>query len=98
MSLHVVNVTIQGKTITVDLDPVRIHDQSTIQWVGNEPFSITFKETGPFGARLSHSQAQEPRKPNQGWHGRYKYTIISDQDSSIVLDPIVIVDPGPTKP
>ena len=98
MAHHTVQVTIQGRSITVDQETVRIHENSSLQWSGNEPFSIKFDDPGPFGAQLTHAAAQQARQPNQGHHGRFKYTIILDRDNSIELDPVVIVDPGKTFP
>ena len=96
MANHVVQVTIQGRTIDVQPDEIEIHQNSTVQWTGNEPFSIEFQNPGPFGARLDHSQAQRAVGPKQGHTGRFKYTVISDRDTSIKKDPVVIVDPGLT--
>jgi hypothetical protein len=94
--VHVVKVTINGKTISVDKDRVTVHQDSFVQWSGNEAFSITFQDPGPFGARLNHADAQKPHGPNKGFTGSYKYTVTSDRDSTIELDPFVIVDPGLT--
>ena len=96
MAVHQVNVTIQNGMITVDQPVVRIHEDSFVQWNGNEPFSIEFDKPNAFGARLSHAEAQRPNGPKQGNSGSYKYTIVSDKDNRIKLDPIVIVDPGTT--
>jgi len=96
MAHHTVTVTIQDGRIKVDQDTVEIHEDSFLNWKGNEPFTIEFQNGNAFGKSLNHSRATQFMQPRPGYPGTYKYTIISDRDRTIKLDPTIIVQPGPT--
>lgn len=99
MPTYKVRVRIQGRTITVSDPVLKMRGVDDLVWEGNEPFSIEFADPqAPFGPKLNHNQAQAANRPRAGYmkDWPYKYTIICDRDQSIQLDPVVIVDPGPT--
>jgi len=97
MSTYTVSVTVGQGSITVEPDTQVMTVNDEIQWSsGNgRAFSIEFDGPGPFGSRtLSHAAATSRRRPTA--LGRFKYTVISDENSSLRLDPIIIIDPPPT--
>jgi hypothetical protein len=64
------------------------------QW---PPFSIVFDPATPFADRtLPFSAATQPLRPlTKGW---FKYSIVSDENPDLKLDPLVIIDPPPSQP
>lgn len=92
-----VQVTVSNAGITVDTDPVIMTRKDSLQWVGNRGFSIEFEGTGPFTKpRLAHAEAVAARNPASA--GRFKYTVISDDDPKVKLDPVIIVEEPKTDP
>ncbi len=50
---------------------------------------------GPFGnGRLDHAAGVGGQKPRV--KGRFKYTVVSEENPGLRLDPVIIVDPPPT--
>ena len=98
MATHTVTISIEGRSISVDKPKVKMGELDDLQWRGNEGFSIEFDSPrSPFGQVLDHARAQGLNRPQVGYiAGSYKYTVISDRDKSIKLDPVIIIDPPPT--
>ena len=98
MRSHTISVTVGKDSITVEPETLKMTTQDEVQWTGRnaKKFSIEFEGNGPFGAsRLSHSTATAKQKPHV--KGRFKYSVISDDDPGLVLDPDIIIDPPPTQ-
>ena len=99
MATHRISVTMNPTSIQVSPETLTMTAADEVYWEGYSPkkFSIAFEGTGPFPqARLSHSAAIERTKPVR--RGSFKYTVISDEDPSVKLDPVIIVEDPPTGP
>ena len=97
MSTYTVSVTVGQSSITVQPDTQVLTTDDEIQWSsGNgRGFSIEFEGPGPFGNRtLPFAAATSRRRP--ATKGRFKYTVVSDDDPGLRLDPTIVVDPPPT--
>ena len=97
MRNHTISVTVDSDAIRVEPDTLVMTTLDEVQWKGANArkFSIEFEGDGPFGSRrLAHAAATTTRKP--GKKGRYKYTVVSEENPGLRLDPIIIVDPPPT--
>jgi hypothetical protein len=95
---HTVSVTIASGSIQVRPDSLVMTTDDEVQWVegGGQGFSIEFDGDGPFASRkLSHAIATARQKPRA--KGRFKYTVISDADPTLRLDPEIVIDPPPTE-
>ena len=96
---HTISVTVENTSIRVDPDPLFMTMQDEVQWAGrnSRKFSIEFEGAGPFASqRLAHAAATAAQRPRA--RGRFKYTVVSEENPSLRLDPEVIVDPPPTPP
>jgi hypothetical protein len=94
---HTVSVTIGRNSITVKPDSLVMTTEDEVQWAGDggKKFSIEFDGKGPFGSsKLAHAAATSRQKPRT--LGRFKYTVISDENPGLKLDPDIVVDPPPT--
>ena len=97
--VHTVLVTVEDHRILVDPENLRMSTASTLRWVGTNgrPFSILFDGKTPFADRaLTFGMATSKSKPLA--KGRFKYTIISDENPKLQLDPDVIVNDPPSEP
>ncbi len=94
VTAYVIEVTINGDVITVDQDPLKVHQGEKVLWTtkGSETFTIMFKDQGPFWTEvLTFDAATSPQHAlNQGHH---KYSVVKDSNPTIRLDPMVVVDP-----
>lgn len=97
MKTHTVSVTIGRDSITVQPDPLIMTTDDEVQWSGKDAkkFSIEFEGKGPFGSsKLAHAVATSRQRPRT--LGQFKYSVISDENPNLILDPGIIVDPPPT--
>lgn len=97
MRTHSIAVTVEGDAIRVEPETLVMTTQDEVQWSGTNArrFSIEFEGAGPFAsARLNHSVASGRQKPQN--KGRFKYTVISEENAGLRLDPVIIVDPPPS--
>ena len=97
MKTHTVSVTIGRDSITVQPDPLVMTSDDEVQWSGKDAkkFSIEFDGKGPFGSsKLAHAVATSRQRPRT--LGRFKYTVVSEENPALKLDPDIIVDPPPT--
>lgn len=97
MKTHSISVTVEKDSIQVTPDPLVMNSLEEVQWTGKtaRKFSIVFEGAGPFASsRLAHSAASTRQRP--GAKGRFKYSVVSDEDPSVMLDPIIIVEEPPT--
>lgn len=99
MAVHRISVTVGSSAIQVSPDTLTMSAADDVFWEGANPqkFSIAFDGPGPFNAAtLSHSAATSKARPIR--RGRFKYTVISESNPSLKLDPIIIVEDPPTGP
>ena len=97
MRTHQISVTVENDRIQVTPDPLEMFKSDEVQWAGSNArkFSIEFDGPGPFGSRtLDHLGATARSKPMT--NGRFKYTVVSDEDPGLRLDPIIIINEPPT--
>lgn len=99
MKTHTISVTVDSQTIRVAPDPLIMTQVDEVHWAGMNPrkFSIVFDGAGPFASReLKHADATRAQKPRS--KGRFKYSVVSEENPSLRLDPEVIVEEPPSQP
>ena len=97
MKTYTVSVTVGQNSITVQPETQVMTTDDEIQWAsGNgRRFSIEFDGPGPFvSSRLAYAAATTKQRPRS--KGRFKYSVVSEENPGLKLDPDVIVDPPPT--
>lgn len=90
-------MTVDSDIIRVEPDTLLVTTLDEVQWqsANTRKFSIEFDGDGPFGSRrLAHGAATTRQRPAK--QGRFKYTVVSDENPGLRLDPVIIVDPPPT--
>ena len=99
MRSHTASVNVGKDRITVRPDPLVMTTDDDVQWASanGRKFAIEFEGKGPFGSqRLAHAAATAKQKPRV--LGRFKYSVVSEENPGLKLDPDIIVDPPPSKP
>lgn len=99
MATHRISVTVDATSIHVEPDTLTMSSADEVHWAGTNPrkFSLVFENEGAFGRReLDHASATTRQKARI--RGRFKYTVVSTEDSSVQLDPTIIVIEPPTGP
>jgi hypothetical protein len=97
MRTHKITVTVDHDRIQVNPDPLVMFKADEVQWAGTNArkFSIEFDGDGPFGnRRLEHAVATGTNRPNA--KGRYKYTVVSEENAGLRLDPVIVIDEPPS--
>ena len=97
MRTHKISVTVENDRIHVTPDPLVMFKADEVHWAGmnTRKFSIEFDGDGPFGAReLKHDMANAKNRPTA--KGRFKYTVVSEENPGLRLDPVIIVDEPPS--
>ena len=97
MKTHTISVTVDANTIKVQPDTLVMTTLDEAQWATTNAtrFSIEFEGDGPFESRLlDHNAATGRQKPRT--KGRFKYTVVSEANPSLRLDPVIIIDPPPS--
>ena len=97
MRTHTISVTVENDRIQVTPDPLVMFKTDEACWAGTNArrFSIEFDGDGPFGSRtLAHEVATGVQTPIA--KGRFKYTVVSEENPGLRLDPIIIVDEPPS--
>ena len=95
MRSHTISVTVGKDSITVQPESLKMTTDDEVQWTGAKKFSIEFESNGPFGnRRLAHAAASAKQKPRV--KGRFKYSVVSEENPRLKLDPDIIVDPPPS--
>jgi hypothetical protein len=97
VNTHKISVTVEKDSIKVTPDTLVMTMNDEVHWAGANArkFSIEFDGEGPFGSRkLAHALTGNKHKPRA--KGRFKYTVISDENPGLKLDPVVVVDPPPS--
>ena len=99
MAVHKISVTVDEGTIRVDPDELHMTRQDEVHWEGTNPrkFSIQFEGKSPFQPlRLEHTAAARRLRPER--QGIFKYSVISEEDPRLKLDPVIVVEEPPTDP
>jgi hypothetical protein len=99
MNTHKISVTVDKSGIRVTPENLTMTSLDEVHWGCGTPhrFSIEFDGPSPFAnVKLAHDTANQKHRPNR--EGRFKYTVALESDPSVRLDPIIIVDPPPSKP
>ena len=99
MKTYTVSVTVGQGSISVQPERQVMTTDDEVQWASSngQRFTIEFEGAGPFSsARLAFTTATARQRPRT--KGRFKYTVISDENPTLTLDPEVIIDPPPTGP
>jgi len=98
VATHKVSVTVDETRIQVDPNRVVMSTQDEVHWQGTNPrkFSIVFEGGSPFGqTTLAHAAATSKQRPAK--RGRFKYSVVSEQNPGLRLDPDIIVEDPPTE-
>ena len=99
MASHQISVTVDAGSIQVEPETLVMTSLDDVQWSGRNArkFSIEFEGAGPFAqAKLGHADATTRQQPRS--KGRFKYTVVSADDPTLQLDPVVIVEEPETDP
>lgn len=99
MATHRISVTVERNSIQVVPETLMMTSVDDVHWAGTNPreFSIVFDDENVFGMReLEHAVAKTPKRARA--KGRFKYTVVSTEDRSVTLDPIIVVGDPPTNP
>lgn len=95
-----INVTVGETSISVDPDTCHVKRAQDIQWaaVNSQPFRIEFANESPFQEMvLDFSAATTPRQVRSEAEMKdYKYTVVSERNPGVKLDPIIIIDDPPS--
>lgn len=97
MRSHTISVTVDAGAIRVEPDVLVMTTRDEVRWAGtnSRAFSIEFDGDGPFGGRrLAHGAATTGQTPRT--KGRFKYSVVSDENPGLRLDPVIVIDPPPT--
>ena len=97
MPTHKISVTVEADVIHVEPETLVMTTVDEAHWAptNGRRFTIEFDGDGPFGnQRLDHAAATGRQKPRV--KGRFKYTVVSEANPGLRLDPVIIVDPPPT--
>ena len=97
MATHKVSVTVDETRIQVDPNRIVMSTKDDVHWLGTNgrKFSIVFEGGSPFGqTTLAHAAATAKQRPVT--RGRFKYSVVSEQNPGLRLDPDIIVEDPPT--
>lgn len=100
MSTFSISVTVGKSGITVRPETQVMTTADDLKWnTGNgKKFSIEFDGPGPFAKpKLDFATATASRHRPKSV-GRFKYTVVSEDDPAMRLDPDIIIDPPPSQP
>src|SRR6185503_19522826 len=96
---HTIFITVEDSSISVSPETLLMHSRDEVRFVATNGrrFLIVFDGTGPFARPdLAYAAATQRLRPLA--KGHFKYTIISEANPSIQLDPVIIVDVPPSWP
>jgi len=97
MATHQVSVTVDRGEIHVEPDTLTMTSNDDVHWAGTNAagFSIVFDTHELFGqSELAYEVAGTRQRPRK--KGRFKYTVVSNDDPDLQLDPVIIVEEPPT--
>jgi hypothetical protein len=96
---HTIFITVEDTSIQVVPETLKMRkrDQVRFKATNGRGFSIVFDDKTPFeNHRLPFAKAVSTLHPLT--KGRFKYTIVSDENPQLQLDPEIIVGDPPTNP
>ena len=99
MPTHTISVTVGNDSIQVVPETLTMTSSDDVCWTGSgaQKFSILFDDDRGFGRRqFVHEMATASQRPVA--KGRFKYSVVSDDDPGLRLDPVIIVEEPPTGP
>ena len=94
---HTIFITVEDTSIQVVPETLRMNqrDQVRFKATNGRGFSIVFDDKTPFdNQKLPFAKAVGTLRPLM--KGRFKYTIVSDENPQLQLDPVIIIDPPPS--
>jgi len=97
MKTHKVSVTVATDSIAVDPPTLTMTSVDEVHWFGTtaRKFSIVFDGTSPFQDKeLTHAAATSKQRPRS--KGRFKYSVVSEENPALQLDPVIIVEDPPS--
>ncbi|NNF06124.1 MAG: hypothetical protein HKN21_05135 [Candidatus Eisenbacteria bacterium] len=102
MAEKVVHVTVGEDSISVDPETIHMRREDRLRWVGKNPkrFAVVFEKDSPFDeVEIDDEKVKRSQQPRRNAEFmKYKYTVISTENPSVMLDPLVIIDPPDTNP
>ncbi len=99
MASHTISVTVDTASIQVKPTTLEMTTADEVKWAGTNPrkFSIVFDHEGVFGRHeLEHAIASRGQRPRA--KGRFKYSVVSEENPGLMLDPEVVVGDPPSGP
>ena len=99
MARHTISVTVGTESIQVQPSTLIMNSLDDVRWAGTNAgrFSIVFEGATPFErGELGHAVATAAQKPIS--HGQFKYSVVSEANPKVQLDPIIVVEEPPTVP
>jgi hypothetical protein len=99
MATHKITVTVEKDSISVNPETLVMTSADEVQWGGTNAraFSIVFDDDQAFGRReLEHAVATTKQRARA--RGKFKYTVVSNEDRNVQLDPVIIIGDPPTGP
>ena len=99
MAAHTISVTVGSDAIRVEPQTLTMTSLDEVQWASTNAgtFSIVFDTNDVFGQReLTHAVATSRQRPLT--KGRFKYTVVSNDNPGLQLDPLIIIEDPPTSP
>jgi hypothetical protein len=98
MASHSISVTVGTDSIRVEPDTLAMTTADEVQWksTNSRAFSLVFEDERPFGRRQLDHAAATARQRAQA-KGRFKYSVVSDENPGLVLDPVVVVGDPPSQ-
>jgi hypothetical protein len=97
MPTHTISVTVGSDSIQVVPETLTMTSRDEVSWKGAKRFSIVFDDDRAFGRReLDHAMATAVQRPAA--KGRFKYSVVSEENPGLRLDPVIIVEEPPTGP
>ena len=96
---HTIFITVEDSSIRVSPETLAMSTRDEVRFVATNGrrFLISFDGAGPFARPdLAYVMATQRLRPLT--KGHFKYTIISESNPSIQLDPVIIVEAPPSCP
>jgi len=96
---HTIFVTVEDNSISVVPETLKMttNDHLRFAATNGRRFSIVFDGAGPFVSRELGFDAASGRLTPRA-KGRFKYTVVSEENPNLILDPEVIVGDPPSQP
>lgn len=98
MKTHTISVTVGRDAIQVVPETLVMTLADEVTWAGanTRRFSVVFDGAGPLAAReLAHAAATSKQRPVL--RGHFKYSVVSEENPALTLDPVIVVEEPPTE-